>query len=241
MEISKIKILAIDDNQDNLITIKALIRESFPEAIIFTALTGINGIELAKSEDPDVILLDIVMPEMDGFEVCKVIKADNELQDIPIVFVTANKKDHESRIYALECGAEAFLAKPIDEIELATQIRAMIKIKAAINARKDEKKRLEKLVVEKTQELHKMHQEAIAILQDLRIENERRIISEKELLKSEGFLKETQLIANLGTYTFDLLADRWESSELLDQIFGIDVNADRSFQGWVSIIHPNWK
>ena len=126
-----LKILAIDDNQDNLITLKALINDAFPEAVTLTALNGTKGLELAGTEDPDLILLDIVMPGMDGFEVCKKLKTSNEICDIPVVFITALKGDKESRILALECGAEAFLAKPIDEYELTAQIRAMVKIKAA--------------------------------------------------------------------------------------------------------------
>ena len=96
-----IKILAIDNNQDNLISIKALINEAFPEAIVYTALNGKKGLELAAAEDPDVILLDIVMPVMDGFEVCKILKGDKNLSNIPVVFVTAIKGDKESRIRAL--------------------------------------------------------------------------------------------------------------------------------------------
>ena len=126
MESRRIKILAIDDNQDNLISISTLIADQFPDAIVFTALNGTKGIELAVHEDPDVILLDIVMPEMDGFEVCKKLKANDRLCDIPVVFVAPNKGDKISRIYALECGAEAFLSKPIDESELTAQIRAMV-------------------------------------------------------------------------------------------------------------------
>ncbi|HEY5139178.1 MAG TPA: response regulator, partial [Methylococcales bacterium] len=131
MENRKIKVLAIDDNPDNLITIKALIMEAFSDAYVMTALTGKKGLELAANEDPDVILLDIVMPIMDGFEVCKKLKADEKLSNIPVVFVTAIKVDRESRIKALESGAEAFLTKPIDESELTAQIRAMVKIKTA--------------------------------------------------------------------------------------------------------------
>ena len=129
MENKKIKILAIDDNQDNLIIIQVLINESFPNVKIFTALTGEQGIELAALKDPDVILLDIIMPVMDGFEVCSRLKSDKNLSDIPVVFVTALKGDKESRIRGLEVGGEAFLAKPIDESELVAQIRAMVKIK----------------------------------------------------------------------------------------------------------------
>ena len=128
MESRTIKILAIDDNRDNLISIKALIKDIMPDAVTLITENGVSGLELAAAENPDVILLDIVMPVMDGFEVCKKLKADKKLSEIPVVFVTALKDDKEARIRALEAGADAFLAKPIDESELNAQINAMVKI-----------------------------------------------------------------------------------------------------------------
>jgi len=153
MENNNIKILLVDDIQDNLTTLKALIKEAFPESKVFQALSGIQGIEIAKKENPDVILLDIVMPKMDGFEVCYKLKEDEELKEIPIVFITALKGDKENRIRALKCGAEAFIAKPIDIYELTAQIQAMVKIRNASIYRRGENKRLAGLVLKKTQEL----------------------------------------------------------------------------------------
>src|SRR5271169_2797164 len=167
MECRKIKVLAIDDNQYNLVTLKALIKKAFPEAVTLTALNGEKGVELAAVEDPDVILLDIVMPRMDGYEVCRKLKADEKLSDIPVVFVTALKGDKESRIRALEAGAEAFLAKPIDEIELTSQIRAMVKIKTANIEKRDEKERLAALVEDQIRELKESHATTLNLLDDL--------------------------------------------------------------------------
>ena len=65
--------------------------------------------------------------------------------------------------------------------------------------------------------------------------------TEEALRESEQFLKETQVIANLGTYIFDIIADRWQSSEVLDKILGIDADFDKSFAGWRAIIHPEWQ
>ncbi|MBU4439839.1 MAG: response regulator, partial [Firmicutes bacterium] len=177
-----LKFLAIDDNQDNLITMRALIREAFPESVVLTATSGVKGIEIAKQEDPDVILLDIVMPGMDGFEVCQHLKADQETQEIPVIFVTAIKGDREHRILALESGAEAFLAKPIDESELTAQIRAMVKIKMANQQKRDEQGRLAQMVEEKTAELKAAHQKTIELLESLKISEERnrRLISQME-------------------------------------------------------------
>lgn len=177
-----LKFLAIDDNQDNLITMRALIREAFPESQVYTATSGSNGIEIAKAEDPDVILLDIVMPGMDGFEVCQQLKSAKETKEIPVVFVTAIKGDREHRILALESGAEAFLAKPIDESELTAQIRAMVKIKNANRQKRDEKGRLAQMVEEKTMELKEAHFKTIELLESLKISEERnrRLITQME-------------------------------------------------------------
>lgn len=153
MESRSIKILAVDDNRDNLITLNALINESFPDAVVLKAQSGREAILIAKNEHPDVVILDVVMPEMDGFEVCTILKSDDITRDIPVVFVTAIKGDKESRIKALECGAEAFLSKPIDESELTAQIRAMLKIREANIRKHDETKLLNRLVEEKTKEL----------------------------------------------------------------------------------------
>ncbi len=139
-------ILAVDDYQDNLIALQAVVADAFPGARILAALNGPRGIELALAEDPDVILLDIVMPEMDGFEVCRRLKADARVRHIPVVFLTAVETGRESRIKALETGAEAFLSKPLDEVELTAQIRAMAKIKAAHVSERHDRERLEALV-----------------------------------------------------------------------------------------------
>lgn len=149
----KIKILTIDDNPDNLITVNALIHDMFPNAEVSQASNGMDGLRLAAQVDPDVILLDVVMPGMDGFEVCRRLKHDQKLQDTPIVFLTALKGDKDSRIKALYYGAEAFLSKPIDESELMAQIRAMVKIKAANRQKKMEKAELETLVANRTKQL----------------------------------------------------------------------------------------
>jgi len=152
--IDKLKVLAIDDRQDNLIVLQAIVSDAFPESKTFTATNGPSGIDIALTEDPDVILLDIVMPEMDGFEVCRRLKKDENTEHIPVVFITAMKTDSSTHIKALDVGGEGFLSKPFDESELIAQIRAMAKIKSANQMRKNERERLEALVFERTRELH---------------------------------------------------------------------------------------
>lgn len=189
MENKKIKILAIDDNFDNLITIQALVSETFPEAVIHLTQSGVEGISLAVSENPDVILLDIVMPEMDGYEVCRKLKENPKTTEIPVVFVTALKGDKDSRIKGLEVGGEAFLAKPIDVSELMAQIRAMVKIKQIASNRRTETERLSILVDERTMELNKTHVATLNLLEDLKAENEARRKTEEALRAGEALYR----------------------------------------------------
>jgi len=220
MENKKIKILAIDDIPDNLISIKAQIREVFPEASVFTALNGAKGMELAALEDPDVILLDIVMPGMDGYELCKLLKADQKLCNIPVVFITANKSDQESRIRALECGAEALLAKPIDPIELTAQIRAMVKVKDASIIKQKEEERLTQLVEEQVRELKVNHTATLNLLEDLRNEVEIRKQSEADLFKSELRFKKVSEEAMEWIWEVDTEGIYTYSSPVVETILG---------------------
>jgi two-component system cell cycle sensor histidine kinase/response regulator CckA len=162
-----IKLLAIDDKPDNLTTLSAVVRDVLPQTRVLTATNGPAGIELAAAEDPDVILLDIVMPGMDGFEVCRRLKADERIRDIPVVFLTALKTDTASRVKALEVGGEGFLAKPLETAELTAQIRAMTKVKAANRSRRTEQERLEALVAERTVDLRESESRYHAMFENM--------------------------------------------------------------------------
>lgn len=185
MDKKNIKVLIIDDVKDNIITLSALVRESFTNAKIYTALNGEKGIEIANIEDPDLILLDILMPGMDGFKVCKILKNNPLTSDIPVVFVTALRDDVDTKIKALEVGADAFITKPVDEFELVAQIRAMVKIKKAAIDRKTEKQRLQQLVEEKTKELQSQIDTTNLLLDNLKVEYDKRVRSEQAMKESE--------------------------------------------------------
>jgi PAS domain S-box-containing protein len=220
MENRKIKILTIDDTPDNLVSLKAQLNDSFPEAIIFTALNGAKGIELAAAEDPDVILLDIVMPGMDGYEVCKLLKADQKQSNIPVVFITANKGDKESRIRALECGAQALLAKPIDKSELIAQIRAMVEIKVANIIKQNEKEQLTQLVDEQVRELKLTHTATLNLLEDLRTEVETRKQSEEKLKASIEQYRALTQSANDAIVTINAYGNMTGWNDGAEKIFG---------------------
>lgn len=149
----RLTVLAIDDQMDNLVTLKAVLSVALPGTVLLTATKGLRGIELAQSENPDVILLDIVMPNMDGFEVCRRLKNHPATQFIPVVFLTALHSGRELRNRALLAGSAGFLNKPLDEIELAVQIQTMAKIKQGAISQKRQGEWLRKLVDERTRDL----------------------------------------------------------------------------------------
>ena len=164
MENKKIKILAVDENWDDLVALKALIQSEFPGALVSLALSVAQGLALASAEDPDMIFLESCAKGMDGCEMCAKLKADHKLQDIPVVFIKTIKDDKDSHIKELESGVEAFLYKPFDEIDLTVQIRAMLKIRASNIQKQDENELLASLVEEKTRELRESNTKTLKLL-----------------------------------------------------------------------------
>lgn len=147
------RILIIDDNEDNLVSVAAQLEDLIPDCEPLVAASGAEGLEKAVKENPDVVLLDLRMPDMDGFEVCKKLKSDKRTMHVPVVILTAAVRDTQSRIRGLEIGADAFLSKPIEEVELAAQVKAMLRIKAAEGLLRDEKNLLDNLLHERNREL----------------------------------------------------------------------------------------
>jgi PAS domain S-box-containing protein len=147
------KILAIDDKMDNLVTLSALLKNLMPDCAVIIAQSGMEGIGKAKTELPDAILLDVKMPEMDGFETCRRLMSDQSTMHVPVIMMTAIKTDPESRIKGLDVGANTFLAKPIDEAELVSQVKVALRIKKAEDALREERHSLERTVQERTADL----------------------------------------------------------------------------------------
>ncbi len=129
---SKIKtILVIDDIKSNLQLIQVLIAKKFPEYSVLLADSGEEGIQLALEHKPEVILLDIIMPKLSGFEVCEKLKSTPSVRHIPILIISALGSDPNIRIKSLEIGADAFLNKPFNHSEFETMINVLLRIKNA--------------------------------------------------------------------------------------------------------------
>ena len=120
------KILIVDDEEANLKYMSTLI--SRYGYIFDAARNGIEAIEKTKKINPDIILLDILMPEMDGIEACKRLKEDPETRHIPIIVLTA-LEDKETKIESLKAGANDFLSKPVDNMELIARIKNFLQLK----------------------------------------------------------------------------------------------------------------
>ncbi len=125
MQNSQPRILLVDDELNNLRLLEGLLE---PEGYITqTACSGVEALTIAKLSPPDMILLDIMMPEMDGFEVCKQLRADTDLQTIPVIFLTALDDDH-SRLQALSLMGDDYLTKPIKSQLLLTKIASILRL-----------------------------------------------------------------------------------------------------------------
>ena len=177
------KILAIDDKKDNLTSIEAIIKNNMPECRVLTALLGKEGIKIAGKEQPDTILLDIVMPEMDGYEVCKRLKENKLTKHIPVIMITAIKTDSESRVKGLDHGADAFLSKPIDTDELIAQVNVMLRIKEVEDKLRLEKSDMKTAVLERTNKLNIVNEKLL-----LEITERKRV--EEILYESEERLRD---------------------------------------------------
>lgn len=144
------RILIVDDEERNLKLLeKILNREGY---IVEKAVNGVEALQKTGEFSPDLILLDIMMPEMDGYEVCRRIKMNPSTQNIPIIMVTG-LTDRDSRLEGLKVGANEFLNKPVDMTEIGIRVKNILKVKEFEDFLLDHNKRLETLVAERTKQL----------------------------------------------------------------------------------------
>jgi two-component system cell cycle response regulator len=124
--LSQSTVLIVDDNAQNVELLSAFL-ESLSVKIV-TAADGVEALEKVAEHNPDLILLDIMMPRMSGFQVCKTLKGDSKTRDIQVLMVTALNElgDIEA---ANECGTDDFISKPVNKFELMTRVKSLLRVR----------------------------------------------------------------------------------------------------------------
>lgn len=154
-------ILIVDDEQNNITLLETLLQMKGYTTI--SAYSGAEAISLASLHKPDLILLDVVMPEMDGFETVTKLKTDSDTQHIPVIMITA-LDDRETKSKALRAGAEEFLSKPINHTDLTIRVRNLLRLKKYSDLLAGDNQALEELVRQRTEQLDEAYCDTVLTL-----------------------------------------------------------------------------
>jgi putative two-component system response regulator len=141
-------ILIVDDTKENIHILCSLLKEYD----IAVAKNGTKALEIVKTEQIDLILLDVMMPEMDGYEVCKILKKDDKTKDIPVMFLTA-KEDISDEIRGLELGAVDYISKPFNPSLVKLRVKNQLLLKEVSNILHSQKQYLKNEVEKRTKEI----------------------------------------------------------------------------------------
>ena len=164
-------ILVVDDELIARNTLAALIKK--PNYHVEMAEDGLQGIEMARQLNPDVILLDVMMPRINGFEVCKRIRSDPQIGEVPIIMITA-LDDRDAKLDGLSAGADDFLTKPFDSIELGIRLNSLLRV-GRYRHLVDEREKLKETLAELSAKNHQLQILSQQILDAQ--ENERRFVA----------------------------------------------------------------
>jgi len=220
----KDKILIVDDEPANIFLLELMLEDKYE---LIKADNGKDAVELVEKELPDLLLLDIMMPKMDGLEVCKILSENNKTRDIPIILVSAKIQDEDVE-KGLDLGAGDYIKKPISEIDVKARVRTALRIKH----REDELKRLNKL---KNDFLHIVSHDLLSPFTNIlnsssllmnrdfsnplnEIQRELIDIINKASQKQLKYVKDILTLALQESDTFNLNIEECPIKELIDEI-----------------------
>lgn len=205
MKIDQFRILLVDDSPENIATLGS----SLTEYKRLVALSGKKALSILESDKlPDLILLDIEMPEMDGFEVCRQIRLNEAYKNIPIIFLTG-KTDPESKLKGFELGGQDFITKPFDKNELLARVKTHLELKF-------QKEQLEIRVQERTLQLNVANEK----LNKLNTELKNIDLSKTAFINNS--INELKTPIRDLINAFDLLKDHIESKQLSEIIYNVE-------------------
>ena len=121
------RVLIVDDIPTNVRLLEARLTAEYYEVV--TANSGAQALEICQSQDVDIVLLDVMMPEMDGFEVCRRLKANPKTHHLPVLMITALDQPSD-RVQGLDAGADDFLSKPVDDMQLMARVKSLVRLKS---------------------------------------------------------------------------------------------------------------
>jgi len=183
------KILVVDDNPGNVELVCQILEGTYE---VIKAVNGYDALKLAKSEHPYIILLDVMMPVMNGYEVLKQLKQDDDTQNIPVLFLTARYKDTDRIVAGLDQGAFDYITKPIEDEVLLARVGVAVRARKAEDEVKKIHAELDERVQKRTAALAKANSE-------LNQQINERIQAEKERDKMEVQLRQALKIEAIGT------------------------------------------
>lgn len=154
------KILIIEDTENTIILLQEYLSE-LENSIVFAAENGKEGLRMTEEHEPDLILLDIAMPKMDGFEVCSHLKSNKKTKDIPVIFLSAFYRS-SNKVKAFQLGAVDYITKPMDAEEFIARVKTQLKISSLKHELIQTNQLLEKKVVDRTLELQQKNQALIS-------------------------------------------------------------------------------
>ena len=121
------RVLIVDDIPTNVRLLEARLSAEYYDVV--TALSGPEALAICDSQHIDIVLLDVMMPDMDGFEVCQRLKSSQRTQHIPVLMITALDQPSD-RVKGLEAGADDFLTKPVDDMQLMARVKSLVRLKS---------------------------------------------------------------------------------------------------------------
>ncbi|MFO7883939.1 MAG: response regulator [Desulfobacteraceae bacterium] len=227
------QILVVDDQMENRYMLESLLKGNGHQ--VLTAENGSEALDIIKAGRIDMIISDILMPVMDGFELCRQVKNQEEFRLIPFIIYSATYTSLQDREFALKLGADKFIEKPCEPDVFMNTINKLLttphSVKTQLKAAPLEEKEALKLYSQRL--VNKIEQK----MQQAEQENRKRIKVEKELRKNRERLIDAQRVAKMGDFTWDMETNEITWSEALFELLGYDKSAPLDLERVYNDIH----